>query len=139
MKTLSRPEAAAFLKCDKSVVSTLFATGQLPGAKIGRRMVFIESDLEAYVEQSKILPDIPASQPIYIGAGVYFLFHKGEVVYVGVTNNILRRLGEHAKDKRFDAYSYIPIDGNEATELELKFIRQLKPRYNDAGSQRWAH
>jgi excisionase family DNA binding protein len=49
MKTLSRLEAAAFLKCDKSVVSDLFALGELPGAKVGRKMVFFESDLEAYL------------------------------------------------------------------------------------------
>jgi hypothetical protein len=48
VKTLTRLEAAAFMNCDKSVVSKLYATGQL-GAKIGRRLVFIESDLEAFM------------------------------------------------------------------------------------------
>jgi len=49
MKTLDRAEAAVFLKCSKSVVSQLFNSGILPGAKIGRRMVFRESDLEAFL------------------------------------------------------------------------------------------
>lgn len=49
MKTLTRLEAAAFLKCDKSVVSDLYAKGELPGAKVGRKMVFFESDIEAYL------------------------------------------------------------------------------------------
>ena len=48
-KTFDRAEAAAFLKCSKSVVSQLFSSGVLPGAKIGRRMVFRQSDLESFL------------------------------------------------------------------------------------------
>lgn len=52
MRTYTRDEAADFLKCDRSTVSLLFATGQLPGAKVGRRMVFRDMDLEAYLNST---------------------------------------------------------------------------------------
>ncbi|WP_226842614.1 helix-turn-helix domain-containing protein [Acidithiobacillus thiooxidans] len=45
MKTLTREEAAELLHIHKDTVAQLAASGSLPGAKAGRRWVFIEMDL----------------------------------------------------------------------------------------------
>lgn len=39
--------------------------------------------------------------------GVYFLFKGDDVVYVGQSKNILRRVGDHTETKDFDSFGYI--------------------------------
>lgn len=50
MKTFDIHEVAEFLKVDRSTALDLAATGELPGAKVGRAWVFLETDLVAYLE-----------------------------------------------------------------------------------------
>jgi excisionase family DNA binding protein len=49
MKTFDIPACADFLKIHRTTVLKLAATGELPGAKIGRAWVFLESDLVDYL------------------------------------------------------------------------------------------
>ncbi len=49
MKTYDITEAAEFLKVDRSTVLDLASSGDLPGAKVGRAWVFLESDLVDYL------------------------------------------------------------------------------------------
>lgn len=49
MKTYDINEAADFLKVDRTTALSLAGTGELPGAKIGRAWVFLESDLVEYL------------------------------------------------------------------------------------------
>jgi hypothetical protein len=49
MKTLNLQEAAAFLQMHPEEVRTRTKRGLIPGAKIGRRWVFIEDDLAEFV------------------------------------------------------------------------------------------
>ena len=49
MQTFDVPACAEFLKVHRTTVLKLAATGELPGAKIGRAWVFLECDLVAYV------------------------------------------------------------------------------------------
>ncbi|WP_298193754.1 helix-turn-helix domain-containing protein [Metallibacterium sp.] len=49
MKTLSLPEAADFLKVHPEEVRRRAKQGAIPGAKVGRRWVFIEDDLAVYL------------------------------------------------------------------------------------------
>lgn len=72
-------------------------------------------------------------------SGVYFLRDGGKVVYVGQTNDIFRRISEHARGgqkhgvsrKEFDSWSYISCDDEEMrTRLETLFIRYIRPKYN---------
>ena len=49
-KTYDIYEAAQFLKIDRSTALDLAGSGELPGAKVGRAWVFLESDLVAYLE-----------------------------------------------------------------------------------------
>ena len=48
MKTYDINEAADFLKVDRATVLERTASGGLPGAKIGRARVFLESDSVKY-------------------------------------------------------------------------------------------
>jgi excisionase family DNA binding protein len=50
MKTFDIHEVAEFLKIDRSTALDLAASGELPGAKVGRAWVFLETDLVAYLE-----------------------------------------------------------------------------------------
>ncbi|MCZ2115224.1 MAG: helix-turn-helix domain-containing protein [Anaerolineae bacterium] len=49
MKTLTLTEAAAFLKLHPEELRARAKAGQIPGAKAGRRWVFIEDDLASYL------------------------------------------------------------------------------------------
>jgi len=49
MKTLNLREAAAFLHMHPEEVRTRAKRGLIPGAKVGRRWVFIENDLAEFV------------------------------------------------------------------------------------------
>ena len=49
MKTLDIIECAAFLKIERTHALTLAGNGILPGAKIGRSWVFLESDVAEYL------------------------------------------------------------------------------------------
>lgn len=73
-------------------------------------------------------------------AGVYFLRQGNEVVYVGQTNDIYRRISEHARGrvkpgqqvKFFTKWDYIPCeDEEERIEYEYFFISILRPKYNE--------
>ena len=39
-------------------------------------------------------------------SGIYFLISEGEVVYVGETDCIARRIGEHNGNKTFDNFNF---------------------------------
>ena len=63
--------------------------------------------------------------------GVYFLYNNRQLVYVGQTNDILRRISEHSKSKRFDDWRYVECDNETTREaLECLLIYMLKPKYN---------
>ena len=64
--------------------------------------------------------------------GVYFLFDKETVVYVGQGQDIPARIAHHAfaGKKRFDSYAYIPCPAAQLNQLEAHFIYLLQPYYN---------
>lgn len=69
---------------------------------------------------------------------VYFLLHKGECVYVGLTRNeqLFRRMSSHLAAKKkgkkiFDTIKVVcVIDSIRAKYTESMFIRCLCPKYN---------
>lgn len=63
-------------------------------------------------------------------SGVYFLALKGEVVYVGQSQNVMRRIAYHLESKLFDAAFYIPTAPDQMNETEAYYIRVMQPRYN---------
>jgi excinuclease UvrABC nuclease subunit len=82
-----------------------------------------------------------------LSAGVYLLVHKGDVVYVGKSNHLLRRWYEHrsayylSRQKRmqrpqkkamlFDDIHYQSCGLKELDALERELIAKYRPRYNE--------
>ena len=94
---------------------------------------------------------IPYKQHNHIGYCVYFLYNNNEIVYIGYTFNLGKRLGEHSQwinsrenhrnqllKKQFTHYSIIPMnDGKKAKELESKLIKKHQPKYNKINYYHW--
>ena len=70
-------------------------------------------------------------------SGIYFLYNRDKLVYVGQSDCIIRRIGEHFADKEFDNFKYI----SEETfywlyeypfrkYFERKLIKFFNPKYN---------
>lgn len=64
--------------------------------------------------------------------GVYFLISGNEIVYVGQSADVVRRVNEHFDRgrKKFDSVMYLPCSLGEVDEIEEHFIKALTPRYN---------
>lgn len=65
--------------------------------------------------------------------GVYFLIKNGVVVYIGESNNILMRIGQHIAEgvKDFDSFEIYPT--SDRKRLEGFLIMAFKPKYNISG------
>lgn len=79
MKTLNLDEAAQFLKLHPEEVRRRAKAGIIPGAKLGKRWVFIEEDLAAYMRSLYALP----RQALQVGYGEKQLCHSANVVRRG--------------------------------------------------------
>lgn len=66
--------------------------------------------------------------------GVYALYRKGKLYYVGLASNLRSRLGHHLKDKHrglWDRFSmYLTIDSRHMKELESLVLRIARPKGN---------
>ena len=69
--------------------------------------------------------------------GVYFLYDGDELVYIGTTDNLYRRIGEHiAQGKKiFDRFEFYPT--TDRIRLEGFLIQTLKPKYNVSSGADW--
>lgn len=62
---------------------------------------------------------------------IYFLLKKGNVVYVGQTDNIINRVKIHKKNKNFDNVAYFSTTNEkEVNYLENFYILKYSPYYN---------
>ena len=61
-------------------------------------------------------------------SGVYLLFFKDEIVYIGQSINPNGRIGSHIRDKIFDGYRILPT--NRRLYWEKILIKKYKPKYN---------
>lgn len=64
--------------------------------------------------------------------GIYFLFDGDEIVYIGQSENIYKRVGTHLSDKIFDSWNYIEYPDENLDELEAEYILKYKPKYNQS-------
>lgn len=72
-------------------------------------------------------------QKSIIECGVYVLWMKRKIVYIGKSRNMQSRIGQHAakSDIKFDGYSCITVETEaEAGKLEERMIRRYNPKYN---------
>ncbi len=61
---------------------------------------------------------------------VYFLVDGDEIVYVGATNNLGTRLNGHTDKRYTDVYYKTFPKTAKIAEIEQRYIRRLKPKYN---------
>ena len=77
---------------------------------------------------------IEMASPVHQVCCVYFLILAGELVYVGKTINLAKRLGRHLQDgKAFDSVSFLECKKRDLARLEMAYISSLKPKYNIMG------
>lgn len=62
--------------------------------------------------------------------GVYFLFDKGVLVYIGQSTDIHRRIQDHKQNKIFDSYGFVECDVRELDKKEKSLIKLYNPKYN---------
>jgi len=60
---------------------------------------------------------------------IYFIFYKNELIYIGQTVNIRRRIGEFHSFK-FDWVRFIECDREKLLTNEARLIRFFKPKCN---------
>ncbi len=72
-------------------------------------------------------------------AGIYVLYRKGKLYYVGLASNLMGRLNTHLRDRHhgyWDRFSvYLTIDDQHMKELESLLLRIIGPSGNRAGGK----
>lgn len=62
--------------------------------------------------------------------GIYFLFNNNELVYIGQSTDIARRIQSHRNDKKFTDYSFIECNESELNSREKSLIQKYSPKLN---------
>jgi len=89
----------------------------------------------------RILEDAPESIRTLIRrrCGVYALYRKGKLHYVGLASNLMNRIGHHLKDRhrgRWDTFSvYLTKQDEHIKELESLLLRIAAPSGNGQGGK----
>ena len=96
-----------------------------------QRMEVVNGVAAAITGTRMLRPDeiTAAAVPWTRHTGVYFLLHRGEVVYVGQSVNVYSRIAQHTF-KEFDSFAYIPCRECNLDKLESLYIHVLQPRLN---------
>lgn len=63
--------------------------------------------------------------------GVYFLFLKNKLVYIGKSVDIKARLKKHRKNKEFDEYTFIVMPEKSIDLYERFFLDKYQPILNN--------
>ena len=71
-------------------------------------------------------------EPLQIVSGVYFLFDRGNVVYVGQSTDVFLRVRQHFNDpaKRFDKWAYLNVAVEDLEMVEREYIDLFQPYLN---------
>lgn len=63
--------------------------------------------------------------------GIYFLFNKNSLVYIGQSEFIEKRIFDHVGSKNFDSWNYIEHSKETSlNEIEADLILKYQPFYN---------
>lgn len=77
-----------------------------------------------------IIKDIP-TYTIFNISGVYVLKLSLNIIYIGESGDVYKRIHQHRKDKLFDTVSIILIqDEKERKVMEAALIREHNPVHN---------
>lgn len=82
------------------------------------------------MNQLQFIPMVPVKKI----RGVYLLWSRGIVVYVGQSENILQRVGVHLANpkKEFDGYCYAVIEQGNLNQIEADLIVRYQTRLNNS-------
>ena len=69
-------------------------------------------------------------------SGIYFLYYKNKLVYIGQSINIIMRLWSHRGQKLYDNAIYFNINNNRLL-IEKKLIEKYKPIYNARNNDKY--
>lgn len=74
---------------------------------------------------------LDAALPMGTQIGIYFLIKQDEIVYVGQSIDIFRRIGRHkAEGKEFDSFSFIQCEKEKLDYYESIYIGAFVPEQN---------
>ena len=62
--------------------------------------------------------------------GIYYLYNKNILVYIGQAICCEKRLSQHLGNKDFDEYEIIEVEKKKLNEVEATEILKYKPKYN---------
>lgn len=63
--------------------------------------------------------------------GIYFLVADGQIVYVGMSNHITRRVTQHAeRGLQFDAVAWFEAPAEYLQDIEAYYIGRIRPGLN---------
>jgi len=67
-------------------------------------------------------------------SGIYFLFLNKEIVYIGQSENIEKRVFQHLSRRKiiFDEWNYIKYPKELLNTKEADYILEYKPKYNNS-------
>jgi hypothetical protein len=93
VKTLDLQEAAEFLRMHPEEVRSRAKRGLIPGAKTGRRWVFLEDDLAAHIRSLYSQP----RQALQVTSEKELICHYADAVEYGGLTSALRTGSEYAE------------------------------------------
>lgn len=71
--------------------------------------------------------------------GIYVLYRKNRVQYIGLAQNLRNRIRHHLRDRHADSWDrfsvYLTIAASHMKELESLLLRIAKPKVNKAGGR----
>lgn len=69
---------------------------------------------------------------IELTRGIYFLFKNYELIYIGQSEDIFKRVPEHRGSKDFNNWLYIEYENENLNNVEAEFILKYQPKENKA-------
>lgn len=69
---------------------------------------------------------------IKLTRGIYFLFKNHELIYIGQSEDIFKRVPIHLGSKDFNNWNYIEYENENLNNIEAEFILKFQPKQNKA-------
>lgn len=67
------------------------------------------------------------------GGGVYFLFVRGQLTYIGESMSIIGRLAQHRRcGRHFTSYGFVNVPGDLRRSMETAYLHALHPPENNS-------
>lgn len=117
-----RAEASKIKAEAKDAAEAMIAQTEAQVAKIRS-----DAAREAY---EHLMKQFAQKAPLDCATGVYFLFKKGKLQYVGQSINVYSRIQQHRGNKDFDQAKFIACHRSKLDDMEGFFIRLLEPPLN---------